>query len=157
MYSLLNFYINIPAKPPARSSYKIFAVLQKHSCSFLINSYSPTQGNNFTTSITIKECGSFVRCHTIKQSLVFPSLALGLRTPMSLTSIEAQDRRWNQLKSPAWMAYWMEFHNPHHVWFLILLLTSFVTPHKLFKQSKPEFSHLENEAIYICLAGFYQD
>lgn len=55
------------------------------------------------------------------------------------------------------MAYYMEFHNQHCVWLLILPLTSFMTSYKLFKQSKLEFPHLENEAIYIRLAGFYED
>lgn len=55
------------------------------------------------------------------------------------------------------MAYCVEFHNQHYVWFLVLPFASFVTLHKLFKQSKPEFPHLENEAIYIRLTGFYED
>lgn len=52
------------------------------------------------------------------------------------------------------LLHMLEFHNQHYVCFLILPLASSVTSHKLFKQTKPEFPHLANEVIYICLAGF---
>lgn len=41
-------HVWISALPPAGSNYKRFLIFQKHSCSFLVNSYHP-QGNNFVT------------------------------------------------------------------------------------------------------------
>lgn len=61
------------------------------------------------------------------------------------------------IKKPSLDGLLHELHNQTYVWLLLLPLASFVTSHKLFKQSKSKLPHLENDSVYICFAGFYED